>query len=181
MGDAAERTGVGPMAAVAGAIAELAIRQTTTVNAEHIVDNGGDIFLCLCEEALVGLYAGDRRGLPPLALRVAPELTPLAICSSSSTMGHSTSLGNCELATVLSKSGALADAAATAACNSVRTRADIQPTLERIGAVPGVIGVILINDGHLGMIGDLPPVVRTGGSSYVRKVAGSPPGLRPDV
>lgn len=194
MASAAERTGTGPMAAVAGAIAQHAAaavvgtppaddtggptgapdspRRGAPPHIDCIVDNGGDIYLHLQEEALVGVYAGDSGSIPPLALRVTPNATPLAICSSSSRMGHSTSLGNCDLATVLSRNGALADAAATAACNSVHGVGNIQPTLERIGAITGVIGVILINAGHVGLYGNLPHIERIAAPPIRRKIAG---------
>lgn len=161
---AAQRAGgVGPMAAVAGAVAQsAAVWARHQGAAEAIVENGGDLFLSTRREICVALFAGRRHPLTDcLALRITPGEQPVAVCSSSSRMGHSLSFGDCDLATVLSADGALADAAATQACNAVKTTADIQPVLERMAAIPGVLGVLLIKDDQFGMQGSrLPELVR---------------------
>ncbi len=166
MHQASLRTGVGPMAAVAGAVAQktaTAILRADPSPAgaakEAIVENGGDIYLALAAPATIALYAGKSPLSGSLALAVKPEQTPLAICSSSSTMGHSLSFGSCDLATVLSEDGALADAAATMACNSVKSSDDIEGVLARIMQVSGIRGAIIIKDDKFGMIGDLPELV----------------------
>ena len=161
MAEAAQRAGVGPMAAVAGTFAECAARAAAEAGApEAIVDNGGDLFLILQRPALIGLYAGATSLTNELAFAVEPQDTPLAICSSSSRMGHSDSLGDCDLATVTAGSGALADAAATQAANLVRDAADIDAALQRIGGIPGVLGVLIVKDGRIGMVGCLPRLTR---------------------
>ena len=104
MADAADKTGVGPMAGVAGAIAHtgvLAARRAGTE--EAVVENGGDIFLSSDREIVVGLYSGRGKLMDALAFFVKPKHMPLAICSSSSRMGHSESFGACDLATVTAK------------------------------------------------------------------------------
>ncbi len=161
MAQAASRTGVGPMAAVAGTIAQLAAEAALQAGAaEAIVENGGDIYLASSEEVRVALYAGQSPIGSSLAFAVPPERLPLAICSSSSRMGHSLSLGDCDLATVVATDASLADAAATLAANLVRTPADIDPTLSTIGAIPGIVGALLVKDDRVGLVGDLPPLVR---------------------
>ena len=60
---------------------------------------------------IIGLYAGDNDKLNKLAFELQPDQTGISICSSSGKMGHSTSLGNCDLATVVAKDAALADTA----------------------------------------------------------------------
>ncbi len=165
MTKAALRAGVGPMAAVAGAIAEAACREAVSYRndghgtGEAIVENGGDIFLILDEPATVALHTGERESLP-LAFFVLPEQTPVAICSSSSFMGHSVSLGACDLATVVAESGALADAAATAACNQVTSAADIRGVLDRTMTIEGVRGVLIVTGGQVGLAGALPELIR---------------------
>ena len=130
MAAASQSTGVGPMAAVAGAMAQAAVSAALRAgDRDVLVENGGDIYLAAENEIVVGLLAGENAVSRKLALRIEPAMMPLAICSSSSHMGHSLSLGHCELACVLSQDAALADAAATWACNSVKTSRDIQPTL----------------------------------------------------
>ncbi len=168
-------TGVGPMAAVAGAFAEAAGRAALAAGArESIVENGGDIFMLLESPLVMGLYAGASPLSGKLAFRIEPGLAPLGVCSSSGTMGHSLSLGNCDLATVFSEDTALADAAATLAANLVSTEADIEPALERVGSIPGILGVLIIKGDKLGMTGELPPLVRHEDPRFQSKITRDP-------
>jgi hypothetical protein len=161
MARAAERVGVGPMAAVAGAMAQCAAEAALAAGArEVIVDNGGDLYLRAVEPVVVGLGAGPARVADRLAFSLEPNDTPIGICSSSGTMGHSMSLGRCDLATVVAPDAALADAAATQAANLVRTPADVDPALERIAAVDGVAGVLIAAADRIGLGGRLPPLVK---------------------
>jgi len=72
------------------------------------------------------------------------------------------SLGRCDLATVVAKDAALADAAATQAANLVRTPEDIDPALERIMAIRDVSGVLIVQDDRIGLAGRLPQLVKAG-------------------
>ena len=160
MARAARAVGVGPMAAVAGTMAQLAAEAALREGAaEAIVENGGDLFAVCRRPLLVGLYAGRSPLGGRLALSIRPEQTPLAVCSSSGTMGHSLSLGRCDLATVVARDAALADAAATLAANLVTTPDDIDAALARVAAIPGIGGVLLVKGGRVGMIGRLPELV----------------------
>lgn len=171
MAEAAAAAGVGPMAAVAGAFAEAAAQKALDTGAEEaIVENGGDIFLASGRPVVIGLYAGAGALSRRIAFCVRPSKMPLSLCSSSSTMGHSLSLGACDLAAVAARSGALADAAATFACNSVKDEADIRPVLEATLAIPGVAGVLVIKRGKIGMMGDLPEIVAHADSGLADKV-----------
>ena len=126
-------SGTGPMAAVAGVNAQIAAEKAVAAGAdEAIVENGGDIYLFSKREVVLSLHAGDTVFGDKLAVRIKPEMMPLAVCSSSSNMGHSKSFGKCDLATVVSIDGALADTAATQACNYVKNEEDIQTALDRI-------------------------------------------------
>ncbi len=161
MAAAAAPCGVGPMAAVAGAVAEIAAEAALAAGArEAIVENGGDIYLVSPEEVLVGLYAGEHPLSGRLAFRLSPSFMPVAVCSSSSRFGHSLSFGDCDLATIVARDGSLADAAATLAGNSVKVAGDVEPALERIMAIPGIRGVLIIKEDRVGVAGDLPPLVR---------------------
>ncbi len=161
MACAAERVGVGPMAAVAGTMAQLAVEAALRAGAEEaIIDNGGDIYLRIATPVTIGLHTGTARLGDRLALAPAPDETPLAICSSSGTMGHSTSLGHCDLATVAASDAALADAAATLAANLVQGVDDVDAALERIAAIEGIQGVLIVKDDRVGLAGHLPRLVR---------------------
>ncbi|MBN1184911.1 MAG: UPF0280 family protein [Bacteroidales bacterium] len=171
---AAEQTGVGPMAAVAGAIAEYGAKagmMTEAKKKEVIVENGGDIFCSSSAPVIVGLFLGSTNKLGKhIALKISPERTPLALCSSSSTMGHSLSFGNCDCATIAAKTGAIADAAATAACNKVKTINDVQPVLEWVSSIPGVTGALIIIQNTIGIVGDFPELIPHVDASYKLKI-----------
>ncbi len=164
-------TGVGPMAAVAGAMAQMAAEAALAEGAgEAIVENGGDIYLCSPEIVVIGLYAGDNPLSGTLALEVRPEEMPLAVCSSSGRLGHSLSLGDCDLATVAAPDAALADAAATLAGNLVHAEEDLPEALRRVAAVPGVSGLLLVKGGKVGMAGKMPRLVRHADARYDLKI-----------
>lgn len=161
MAAAARLAGVGPMAAVAGAMAQRAVEAAVAAGArEAVVDNGGDVFAVVTAGLRVQLDAGDAAIGRRLALVLEPEMTPLAVCSSSSRMGHSLSLGDCDLATVVASDAALADAAATRAANMVKDEASMQEALDAVGRIEGVQGVLIVRDARVGMVGKLPGLTR---------------------
>jgi uncharacterized protein len=158
---AAARAGVGPMAAVAGAMAQMVAEAALAAGArEAIVENGGDIYIMSPEEVMVALYAGNAALGGRLAFRVTPDLMPLSICSSSGRMGHSLSLGDCDLATVVSPDACLADAVATRAGNAVRRESDLQAAATEVAVIDGVSGVLLVKGARLALAGRLPELVR---------------------
>ena len=172
MAVAAELTGLGHKAAVAGTLAQLGAEAALADGCDEvIVENGGDIFLVAARPVTIALHAGAALG-SRLAFHIDPQQTPLALCSSSGTMGHSLSFGRCDLATVASRDASLADAAATLVGNLVRRERDLTPALERVGAIPGVDGILAVVDGRIGLWGHLPPLVRnedaTTGSKITR-------------
>jgi ApbE superfamily uncharacterized protein (UPF0280 family) len=161
MARAAKLVGVGPMAAVAGAMAQFAGRSALDAGAhEVIVDNGGDIYICAVEPVIIGLMTGTADLAEKLAFSLEAHDTPISICSSSGKMGHSMSLGECDLATVVAKDAALADAAATEAGNLVRDVDDIDPALDKISTIEGIDGVMIVKGARIGLAGKLPPLVR---------------------
>lgn len=142
MCEAARACGVGPMAAVAGTVAQMVCERFVSESPDIIVENGGDIFLCSTRERVVGLLAEPESGAR-LGLRIPAGEFPTSLCSSSGRIGHSLSLGHGDLVTVRADSGALADAAATALCNRLKTARDLEAVLDgaRELAPAGVLGV----------------------------------------
>lgn len=155
MSSAAEATSLGPMAAVAGAIAEYVGKELLAFSTEVIVENGGDIFLKLTRKRLVAIYAGNSPLSGKIALEIAPEETPLGICTSSGTVGHSLSFGKADAVVVLAPSAVLADAAATAIGNIIATTADIPKGIELAQEVEGLTGVLIIKDDKMGIWGKI--------------------------
>ena len=155
MAQAGRIAGVGPMAAVAGAIAEAVGKDLLVCTPEVVVENGGDIFMKISRTRLVGVYAGGSSFTGNIALEINPEETPLGICTSSGTVGHSLSLGVADAVIVLSHSTALADAAATAIGNRVVSAEDIDVAIEQAQTIDGLSGVIVIKDDRMGIWGSV--------------------------
>ena len=155
MADAARIAGVGPMAAVAGAVAESVGKVLLKYSDEVIVENGGDIFIKSSKVRRIGIYAGDSPFTGKIAIEIQPEETPLGICTSSKTVGPSLSLGTADAAIVMAPSTALADAVATAIGNSVKSAEDINQVIEDSVKYKGVTGVIVIKGDKIGIKGNV--------------------------
>jgi len=155
MARAAAAAGVGPLAAVAGAIAEAVGQDLLRLTDEVIVENGGDIFLSTRRRRTVGLYAGPSALTGKLALVIEPEDTPLGICTSSGSFGHSLSFGAADACTVLARSAALADAVATSLANRIREPADLGEALAATRIPHEVSGVVATIAGQVAIWGQL--------------------------
>ncbi len=146
---------VGPMAAVAGAMAEWVSKDLLQFSKEVIIENGGDVYLSTSRERTIGIYAGDSPLSLKIGIVVEPEETPLGICTSSGTVGHSLSFGKTDAVCILSKSATLADAAATAVGNIIHERKDIESGLERGKEIEGVLGTLIIVGEKMGVWGNI--------------------------
>ena len=153
MAKVSQLTGIGPMAAVAGAIAEAVGRDLLTFSPEVIVENGGDIFMKISKKRLVGIYAGQSAFTKKIALEIIPRQTPLGICTSSGTVGHSLSLGSADAVIALSSSAALSDAAATALGNLINDADDVPKAIEKAQSIEGLRGVVIIVGDKMGVWG----------------------------
>ncbi len=146
---------VGPMAAVAGAMAEFVSGDLLKASNQVIVENGGDIYLATSRERMVGIYAGTSPLSMKVGITIFPEDSPLGVCTSSGTVGPSLSFGKADAVCVLSKSAALADAAATAVGNAVRDKGDIERGLAVGREIEGVLGVLVIIKDRMGVWGNV--------------------------
>jgi len=155
MAHAGQAAGVGPMAAVAGAMAELVGKRLLDHCPEVIVENGGDIFFRTRRKRRIGIFAGNSPFTDKLALEIDPKDTPLGVCTSSGTVGPSLSMGLTDATIVLSKSAALADAAATAVGNLVKIPEDIQGALDYGKEIKGITGIVIIIGDRMGAWGDI--------------------------
>jgi hypothetical protein len=151
--------GIGPMSAVAGVIAKLAVEAMIEAGALYaIVDNGGDISILNDQTVLVGIYAGTS-SIRDLALEVPSRSEPLGICTSSGTVGPSISFGCADAALIVSKDPALADAAATALGNAVQPEGPLEDCFKAIDN-PGIDGALVIRGEEMAMWGELPTIRR---------------------
>lgn len=155
MAEATQRVGVGPMAAVAGAVAEFVGRDLLPLSPQIILENGGDIFLVTRRPRRMSLFT-ETRSLPSFVdLLIRPGETPLGVCTSSGTEGPSLSLGRANAVMVISPSAVLADAAATAAGNLVQSKRDVQKALDFLREIPQVTGGAVLVDGEMGFWGEI--------------------------
>lgn len=153
MYDASERAGVGPMAAVAGAIAETVGWELKDLSEEIIIENGGDIWMRLEKPAAVNIYPGGHY-FDAVALKIYPHRTPCGICTSSARIGLSFSFGKADAATVIAGNAALADAIATELCNRVQSEETMEDAAD-YGMSRGAEGVVIIYRDRLAARGDV--------------------------
>ncbi len=152
---AAQKAGTGPMAAVAGAVAEFVGKGLLPLSPEVIVENGGDIFIKVDLAVLVGLYAGNSPFSGRIGIRIEPTPVPLGICTSSGTVGPSLSFGIADAATVVARDVPLADAVATRVGNRVQKAGDLKKAVECGMEVPGVNGALVILADKIAALGDV--------------------------
>lgn len=147
--------GVGPMAAVAGAVAEHVGRTLRTAFSckEIIIENGGDLWLAFDRPLTISVYAGTSPLSGLLAIELDPAHSPCGLCTSSGTVGPSLSFGYADAAVILCRDAATADAWATAACNRIQTAEDIGPTLTFLKTHPEVLAGLIVVGDRLGIQG----------------------------
>lgn len=151
---AGQAADVGPMAAVAGAIAAFVGEGLTSP--EVIIENGGDLYLKVTEPRVVALFAGEKSPFSnQLGLKIAPRDTPLGVSTSSGTFGHSLSFGKADLVTIISPNCAISDAAATRIANLVKGPASIDKAIIAAERIPQVTGVVIACQDRLGVWGQV--------------------------
>lgn len=153
MAAAAKEAGVGPFAAVAGAMAEFVGRKLLDYSPEVLIENGGDIFAMSRQDRAFGIYAGDSPFTGALALKIAASQMPCGVCTSSGTLGHSLSFGKADALIVLARSTPLADAWATALANMIASPDDIPHTIAYAQKHASIDGVVAISGDHIGAWG----------------------------
>jgi uncharacterized protein len=155
MAEAAQRANVGPMAAVAGAMAEYVGKDLTAYSQELIIENGGDIFIRTSRPRRMLVYAGDSPFSYKIGIEIAPELTPCGVCTSSGTVGHSLSFGKADAVTIIGSTATIADAAATAVGNLVKQPQDINMAIDYGQKIDGVLGILIAIQDKLGIWGKI--------------------------
>ncbi len=154
--DAAGSAQVGPMAAVAGAVAEAVGKALERFSDSVIVENGGDCYLNLPGETTVGVFAGPASPFTgKISIKLGPQRFPLGVCTSSATVGPSLSFGRADAVVVLSKNTALADAAATRLGNMVKTPADIDSALALAPSIASLEAVLILIGDKIGIWGNV--------------------------
>jgi len=135
---------VGPMAAVAGTIAQLVGRDLLKHTEELIVENGGDIFLKAKRPITVSIFAGSSKFNDKLGVVIYPKQMPTGICTSSATVGHSLSLGTADSVCIVANKASIADAAATALGNRITDRFKLKKEIESMRKSKDIKGGVVI-------------------------------------
>jgi len=162
MADAAEKANVGPMAAVAGVIADLAVKDMT-LDGSHVavVENGGEVSAFSDIPINVALSAGDSLLSRTFGFRL--EDFPIGLATSSGLFSHALSFGEAEAVTIFSTNAGLADAAATAVGNLIKgknCRRAIERGINEALSIEGVEGVLIIYKGTVGTAGKIPQIIK---------------------
>jgi len=152
---AGKKAGVGPMATVAGIIAQYVGMDLLSHTSEVIVENGGDVFIKTDGPVIISIFAGTSPLSHRVGLRLDYGAQPFSVCTSSGMVGHSLSFGKADAISVVSESCALADAVATAVGNLVNSKSDIRPALDFGKSITGVEGLVVIIGEDIGMWGGL--------------------------
>jgi uncharacterized protein len=150
---AAVQATVGPMAAVAGAVAQFTGEELAAYSQDVIIENGGDIYLRSTRDRLIGIYAGESSLSGKIGIAIAARDTPMGISTSSGTVGHSLSFGKADAVVVLAETSVLSDAVATAIGNMIISPADIPAGIERTRKIDGVHGIVIIKGDEMGVWG----------------------------
>lgn len=147
--------GIGPMASVAGTIAEYVGEEILNYSEEVIVENGGDIFVKTNNSVTVSIFAGESKFSKRLGVVIHPEQMPAGISTSSSTIGHSLSFGNTDAVCIVADSSSIADAAATAIGNKITDSLSFNREVSLIKDWKDIRGGVIIVGNKMATWGDI--------------------------
>jgi ApbE superfamily uncharacterized protein (UPF0280 family) len=162
MAEASARVGVGPMAAVAGVLADLAVEEMLRDGCKvAVVENGGEVSAVSDQPVDIALAAGDA----PLSREMGFRLKefPIGVATSSGLYSHAFSFGKAEAVTVFAVDAGVADAAATAVANLIKgddVRGVIRRGIDRALSIDGVQGIFILYRGVVGKAGQVPELIK---------------------
>ncbi|HNS31680.1 MAG TPA: UPF0280 family protein [bacterium] len=150
-----EMTETGPMASVAGAIAEIIGKNVFKEKGDFFIENGGDIYARVKNDFTAGIYAGSSPFSMKIGIRLNGRAMPYGIATSSGTVGHSFSYGNADAVTVISKSAAFSDGAATHFGNLVKGKIEQQFFEKELQKFPFIEAILIIKGTEMFLWGDM--------------------------
>lgn len=162
MAKAAEKAEVGPMAAVAGVISDLAVEDMVKVGARvAIVENGGEAAIITDRNIDIALQAGET----PISKRVGFRIGKgsIGIATSSGIFSHAWSFGESEAVTIFAENAGIADAAATSVGNIITGKNEnyvITEGVKQALSIIGISGVLISYKGKVGIGGRLPRIIQ---------------------
>ncbi len=166
MSEASVTCDVGPMAAVAGAFADLML---ISMNSPEValVENGGEIAIETKETLKIALFAGYNQLNLNLGFLIQEKDCPIGVGTSSATIGHAVSLGQADAVTIFAATATLADGAATKVANEVKgvdIEKSIKDALDIAENIEGVKGAFICRGNKVGQVGDLPKFFKIEGN-----------------
>jgi ApbE superfamily uncharacterized protein (UPF0280 family) len=162
MAEASLKADVGPMAAVAGVLADLAVEEMVDAGSKvAVVENGGEVSAVSNQSIDIALAAGDA----PLSREMGFRLKefPVGVATSSGLYSHALSFGEAEVVTIFAVDAGVADAAATAVANLIKgddVRGIIKQGVDRALDIEGVKGVFILYRGIVGKAGQVPELIK---------------------
>ena len=162
MAEASAKAGVGPMAAVAGVLADLAVEEMLGDGCKvAVVENGGEVSTVSDQPVDIGFAAGDESLSREMGFRL--KEFPLGVATSSGRFSHAFSSGDADAVTVFAVDAGVADAAATAVANLIK--GDVVQDVIRQGIdsalrIDGVKGVFILYRGVVGKAGPIPELIK---------------------
>ena len=162
MAEASEKADVGPMAAVAGVLADLAVKEMISAGCKvAVVENGGEVYAISNQPIDIAFAAGD----VPLSKEMGFRLKefPVGVATSSGQFSHAFSFGDAEAVTIFAVDAGVADAAATAVANLIKgddVQGVIRQAIDKALSIDGVKGVFILYRGVVGKAGRIPELIK---------------------
>ncbi|MHA1799451.1 MAG: UPF0280 family protein, partial [Candidatus Helarchaeota archaeon] len=158
---ASELSSVGPMASVAGALADLAVKEMKEIGSKVIIfENGGEISIDSNRKVNVGIYASNTPLSGKIGFQIKPSECPLGIGTSSATSGRIKNYsGHADAAVIIAEDANLADAFATRITNEVKgndVEKSVQRALEIAETLEKLRSALIIRGKYVGTVGKLP-------------------------
>jgi len=151
----ATRADVGPMAGVAGAIAENIGKRLSKNHRIIICNNGGDIYYQSPDQESLILRAPGSPFDKTIKIQVPPAVQGKGLCTSSGIVGHSINTGRAYAVSILADNACLADVWATSISNRIHSYMDMDRVLEFCREEEDIKGVAILVDHYLGIWGDI--------------------------
>ena len=155
MSESSKLTSTGPMASVAGAMAEIVGKKFLKYSRSIFIENGGDIFAKFDKDFTIGIYAGKSPFSMKIGIKMKKSEFPYGIGTSSGKIGHSFSYGDADAVSVISKSSAFSDGAATYFGNIVKGKIDEKKIEEELKKFPFIEGILIIREEKLFIWGNI--------------------------
>ena len=162
MAEASKKANVGPMAAVAGVLADLAVKEMVSSGClVAVVENGGEVAAISNQPIDIAFAAGDE----PLSREMGFRLNdfPIGVATSSGVFSHAFSFGEAEAVTIFAVNAGVADAVATAVANLIigdDVQSVIRKGIDEALVIDGVRGVFILYQGIVGKAGQIPELIK---------------------